>query len=1181
MRFDASLMPTNAAGHNLDVGKMGIKQRLWLTEAANAVANRLSFKNAKTVFKVNQKAVNNWFTLDTALSILERGGKIEFDAKLGMQTADDLAKRSLQLKATGLLNEVGATGRITPELRFKYNLPQATPLELIEDSAGDNFRAWLSSAAQGTASSRQMSDALANTRYLANVDLIPSPNSSLGRIDGDMFKFNKDSKGNWMRPLIGYFDQRSTIEKISKSGHSMALTQSVAERIAVLTQGKTHVNRLAANLTAMPEIRPAMDVAGMANDQLTGMGGGVGQMAGEILPNRFKWRDNVPTLSASKLQESTERHGRAEFEQLMAGVGMRDIVTQVTSAGQSSQRAMLDQYFSLRPGWDVEKIQPMSAGKYGFELKDTAANRARLGMSETEKWQPSLMPNERLGTPIVVDDVAKAAIEAFNKITDTLIDADNVIRKATRLKPVDYKPFFAPVRNTKNKLIGFVFDSNDKLVRGRTIVADSQDEYNKLVTRTLDDFGGGSGFTVKSRHQLEKLRDIYDEAQLDWIDPGVNPANMKGSQKGGLTGAYVQQGAFNEALEWVQRKLSAQSQDTLRQLMREPLQVARANASAERGLAKDARNAYDVYEHALTGRGQAFEETSVLDKKFKSVEEGLNKVLANSALSTPARYIIDLAERVGMNPADLSGKKTFKEIADAMGPHTPFANVQEFLDSRGIRPPPTIKGMSSKLNSLAASVYLRWLELPHALLNGLGLMATMPGAIMGGKAPISTFVNVSGKNIGIIDGAQISARGMKRMLKKGSNADWQHMLKNGDATQSVIEYHQQLGAIQSQAGFMKWADKADKWASIASEKSEAWSRQVAHFVGLEMADYHQIQGMEARHNFAREIANSMIADYAPINRPELFNSGFGSLIGLFQSYALNHYTKMFRWMENGEYAKAGLQASVQATMFGLNGTYGVGALFDLRDSQLAGGDDPTMTDIIYSRFGPVLGGAIVHGSVSELTQLALWTRGDMSPRVPAFSGPLPAIDIGTKVANGFVDGISAFLNAMPGEGTNAVLEAVQRDMPSRIMRSWLTFATGGKEIDAYGQVMTETQTWADTIARTIGVRSSRQQSELEAFYAGKGAMERDAANMEKLRMSFRAAVRNAGGDPEKVNPIQYFNDYVEAGGNPRSFKTWARNLLRDSDSSRSMEALKGSMSTQRSALETWRYQAYGGWETRQ
>lgn len=1176
--IDASLRPMRG-GTAVNVGNMNLKDRLALTHGMERLVKNVVSPTSKTQFKLTKAGMENWFTLDTAAEILRRDGKIEFDSAItGMSTVEDLMRKSLKLKAESVLAEIGTVGKITPELRFKYNLPQATAMETIEDAAGDGFREWLRTAASDKFTTKELGQALDDMKAIQGIDLLPPAGSPVSRVDGNMFGFNKNRNGTWLRPMLGYFDPKSQIEKLSQQGHSLAVTRAKAERTALLMRDNTHVAGLVSMLAQMPEIRQAMDVAGLSVDQLTAMGGGIGQALGEILPKRFIVRDNQTILAASKLQEATERHGRAVFDQLVNSVGMRDVLTQITSTGGASQRAMLDQYFSLRPGWDIEKMTLIDKDRWAFELKDTKSNRQRLGMDEEEAWTPQMMQNERLNTPIVVDGVGKSAIESYNKLTDELIRADNTIRRATGLKDVEYKPFFAPVADTKNAHVGFVFGPDDKLIPGRTIVATSQDEYDKMVKRTIDEFGPGSGFTVRTKGHLQRMRDIYDEVALDWVDPGISSASAgMGSQKGGLTGAYVRQGAFNEALEWIQRKTMAQSQDALKQLMHESVLVARANSVAENALqSTPKRNAFDVYEHMLTGRGESYAATSILDKKLKAVEEGLNKVIANSAISIPARHIMDLAERFGMSPGDLNGKKTFESINRELGPYTPFANVMEYLDSRGVRPPPTIKGMATKMNTLAASVYLRWFELPHALLNGLGLMAAMPATIMSGRAPVSTFVNVKGTQLGVTDGMKITANAMKRMFQGRSGADWEHMLKNGDATQSVIEYHQQLGSIQSQAGFMKWIDKADKWVSIASEKSEAWSRQVSHFVGLELADMHGIRGTEARHNFAREVANSMIADYAPINRPELFASGFGSMIGLFQSYALNHYTKMFRWMEKGEYAKAGVQAAVQATMFGVPGTYGIGTLMDMRDS-LQTGSEPTALDMIYNRFGPVLGGAIAHGSISEITGLALWTRGDMSPRVPGASGSLPAIDLGMKVANGFVDGVSSFLNAMPGEGANAMLEVVSREMPNRVLKSWLMLANGGNEIDAYGQVMSETQTWMDFAARTIGVRSTRQQAELEAFYAGKGAMERDSAKMERLRESFRSSVRNNGGDPEKVNPMQYFNDYVEAGGNPRAFKTWVKNLLRDSDSARSVQSLKGSLSTTKSALEVWRYGAYGAW----
>lgn len=1185
IRLDASLTPIQANGPHvkaLDVAKLDLKDRMHLTGVADALVRKLSAADSKIQFNLTDKAAKSWFSLDMAAEILERGGKIQFDKTAGnIRDLAAIKRESLRLKATAVLNELGNAGRITPEIRFKYNLPQATAMEQIEDPAGDMFRIWLNEAASGKNSADDMAGALQDMRVIQGVTLRPPNNGKLPRIDGDMLNFNRAKDGSWMRPIVGYFEPRSQIKKISERGNRAALQRAVAERVSILSSGKTHVNDLARDIFSNPdELRVAMDTRALTDNQVTGLGGGIAQAAGEFLPNMFKWRDNPVILAAAKIQQRAERHARAVFESMMQKVGMQDIITRVTSSGHAPQRAMLDQYFSLRPGWDIDDVESIGNGLYGFKLVDTPSNRKRLGMSESEAWVDELMPNERTGKAIAVDDVALSAIQAFNRLSDELLAADNALRASRGLEPVAAKKYFAPVEDVRNKYVGFILGPDEKIIPGRTIIADTEEELNRIRQRTLAELG--PGHRMQSKAQYDRLRTVWDDSEMDWIDPGIAAATAHlGNQKGGLTGAYVKQGAFNNALEWIQRKTMAQSQDTIRNIMRESILVADVNGTAEkvmRGGEKAPRNVYDSYKYALTGQNAEYRATSILDGKvLRSAEAAVNKVLADSAIAVPARHIVDLAERLGMHPGDLSGAKTYKQIAERMGPYTPFKSAMEYSESNGIRPPPTVKAIATKLNTLAASVFLRWLELPHALMNGIGLIATMPATVLGGRAPVTTFVNVHGQNIGIVDSGKIMANGMKRMFNKGASADWKEMLRNGDATQSVIEYHQQLGSIQSQAGFNKWAKSIDKWASIASEKSEAWSRQVAHFVGLELADYHGIKGMSARHDFAREIANAMIADYAPINRPELFGSGFGSLLGLFQSYGLNHYTKMFRWMETGQYGKMGMQAAIQASMFGVPGTYGANMLLDFRDSFNDTGE-PTAVDMIYSRFGPVLGGAIVHGGVSELSRLALWTRGDMTPRIPGMAGMPPAISLGLRVANGFVDGVSASLNAMPGERANAMLEAVSTAMPNRVLKSWLILANGGNEIDAYGQVMSETRSWMDTVARTVGLRSTRQQAELEAFYATKGAMERDAARMEKVRKSFRAAVRNNGGSMENLNPMQYFNDYVKAGGNPSGFKSWVRNTLRDADSARSVQALRGSMSTAASALEVWRYGAYGAWD---
>ena len=415
------------------------------------------------------------------------------------------------------------------------------------------------------------------------------------------------------------------------------------------------------------------------------------------------------------------------------------------------------------------------------------------------------------------------------------------------------------------------------------------------------------------------------------------------------------------------------------------------------------------------------------------------------------------------------------------------------------------------------------------------------------------------------------------MSKKGT-ADYRWMVAHGDAKQSTFEYQQVLNAVENHTGFNKLVDRIDDVLSYASDNSENLSRQMSHFVGLRMADYQGIKGMTARHNFAREFANASIADYNPANRPELYNTALGSVVGLFQSYVTNQYTKMFRWIEDGQWAAFGTQAVAQAALFGIPSTYGIGHLFDLKDSGNATGE-PSLMDAAYHRFGPVVGGALMHGGVAELAQVALWTRGDINLRLPMAGGQLPpGIDVLKRFGTMFTGVVKESLNQGPIDALPAMIEIVQREMPNRVMKGIMALTMlDGKETDRYGQVMTETRTWMDTLWRAAGLRSRRAQQELEVFYANKSDIDRDAARMDTVRRKLRTDVRNAASDGDLINPDDYFESYVAAGGTPRRYRSWLNQIMSDATTTRAAQQLKKSIETPRNNLALWRYGAYGAW----
>jgi hypothetical protein len=190
----------------------------------------------------------------------------------------------------------------------------------------------------------------------------------------------------------------------------------------------------------------------------------------------------------------------------------------------------------------------------------------------------------------------------------------------------------------------------------------------------------------------------------------------------------------------------------------------------------------------------------------------------------------------------------------------------------------------------------------------------------------------------------------------------------------------------------------------------------------------------------------------------------------------------------------------------------------------------------------------------------------------------PGVDVVRRFANMFTGSISPFLNSLPQDALPAAIENIQREMPNRMMKGIIGVMQGGMETDRSRNIIHSNQSWLDSISRVAGVRSARQQLELTAFYAGKADMERDAGRREKVRNQFRTDVRAASRSGTQLDPMKYFDKYVESGGNPKAFRSWFKQIVRDSANPRAMTELRRNLENPRNQVALWRYGGYGAWD---
>lgn len=1129
-----------------------------------------------------------WLQMDYALELARRGGQVDLVSQSPFKTLHDVQVASLQKKGAVL----GNRSAITDLDRIRYNLPLATSFERVVDPNGDSLKAIFIAAQRAGVTS----DDLIQARRTGQQLLELSENQrTKDRLDGDIFNFQYSSRagheGEYLRPVLGFFSDNA-----APQWSKFSLAESVAEVKAFRFHELTGPNagRMTTQLTqetyASPLLRDAQNIAGLADNQVTGTGNRVSETMRTMVTAEMAARDNKSILAAQRLRHLINQQADHYLGETLKRE-MGDVVNRVNSAANTPSRQLVNQFLSNRAGWELEDTPILTTNRNGgdfwvFPLKQDSEQNARLLGHAV--GPDDYMLNLRTGEPIALDDLGLEFMNRFNNMTSSYLMDKNALRRAMGIRELHHQNWYTPPPNTRGKYFGFTFDANNDVVFGGGIVADTAEEFQRLVRAHEAQLPPGQRFI--SHENVEAFGDLWDRAGMDWIDPGAN-MTRSAHNRGTLSSSTVNQRAVEDAMEWIRRTNQSVADDTVRVIFDGPLSVVNARkAVAEKGGNPLSRSIWDHYEEALMGRMAGRSEKSPTGRLATKLDETIDGALAAAWPYARGgwRHVRDLFQRVGFrgNPTG----RNFQELTDELAEFMPYRDAMDYAEqTHKLSPPPEIRKIADKLNKFSAAMLLRWLEFPMAAMNMIGVVTNLPSILQASGVRTLPRISRQGSNLQFLDTYKIMAQGFKDMLSRKSHQDWQYMKRNGDTTQSVLELNTTMGLVDSRSAFGRILlgdpraplnAKGEKTVkgmgidgviSLATDTTEEWSRTWAHFVGLRLADASGIIGREARHNFAREIANQTIANYNPLNRPELFHSAFGSLYGLFASYMMQYNMRLFRWMETGQFAALGRQMATQASMFGLGSVPGFGAIQALAGGAVSGdpstGDTPI--DHIYERFGPAAGSAVAHGGIAAIAQLfgasynagpALYTRGDANLRGPSMnmSQMFAGFGVVKSVAEGIMDMAEHTLSDNTVGSQQRIAEILARNMPNRAIKGAITvLMAGGKDVDKSGQVMAETRSGLESAYRILGTRSVRQQGEIEAYYLNNKAMDMDAARLAKLRLSTRALIRQ--GDYDRLPEI--FTKYLDSGGKPWNFQQWIKSQVQESQDSRGQRQLLKAMRT--------------------
>ncbi len=1158
----------------------------------------------------------NWFQLDLAEEVLRRNPNANVVFPAGM-TRESAQVESLAQKAEALRARIGSGKPQDSELaklRVRYNIPKLTSYERGLLGAQEHPIESLihGIAAYGPDEIRGMD--INELKKAASVikqigDFAPSAPKDFESFTGNSFKFMLDESGKPIKPIMMY----SRPFQVTEWTQDFLAERMAANKMQVVgslsrAEDAPMTRSIVDEMLNSPDLEKAARTHELMDAQIQGAFGSspqspFGAARNALVTSEWRDRDNPIMLAATRLRELVIRKARDHMKAVV-DAALGDSLSRLENPRNATSKLLLNQFHSFRSGWDlspnpVRETNPVREGEfYKFTLSDTKANRDRFKQTfghDMPAGQTLLAPN---GTEIVLDQFAMETQQAFNFVTDSIIKEKNALLRANGRGEIARLDWYTPPQNTNGKYIGFVLGPDNKPVPGMTVVEDTQEAFNRsreALAPKMNELG--LGYTFRTRDEIRGFASIWDRAQMDFIDPSTTAVQPGKLNRGTLAGNQIRTDAFNDSLQYVRDQYLKQADDIIESMMKESINSSKARANIAGGATRNKagfyreqkyRSIYDMYLENLLGKSKLNSSGSFVGRIYNSIEGTIDKFLEAGTPTVSKVWIAtnDWINKLKPWDSSESGRKDFEALSKKLGKYMPFESAVQMLERQGAgATPPTLAKITGGINRFTAALLLRMFEVAHPIMNLSGIVNAMPSVIRAatdGKdaAFVTSFNLPGGKSVSVVDMSKIASRAFKRAWSRESEADYKYMVQHGFLSQEVAEFQRQFGAIDSPGKFMSFfngnAGKAteggvkgkfyDKglvgWLSILSDKSEDFSRSWGHMVGLELADMMKIQTREQRHAFAHEIANKMIANYSPQNRPEIFQGAMGAPIGLFQSFVMNYYQRLFRYLETKNYQALGMQYAMQSGLFGVTGIPG----FQQFSKFMTDDQGHSAEDGFYERFQGPLGDLLGAGILSNIPKIFgadavdLYSRGDVNPRIPGVPtgtgsvlDAIPGTAVLRKIYDGIAEGLQQFDDAHPGLSGTQLAEVASNMIANRPLSGMIEqFFAGGNDTDRYGQLVNDTQSASEMAYRLIGLRSLRQSEQVNAFYANKNAMEHQAAAKDILRLATRAAMRD-GTFEDKADEI--FTKYLENGGDPRHFRRWLKENYEAATESRAQRQL--------------------------
>lgn len=307
--------------------------------------------------------------------------------------------------------------------------------------------------------------------------------------------------------------------------------------------------------------------------------------------------------------------------------------------------------------------------------------------------------------------------------------------------------------------------------------------------------------------------------------------------------------------------------------------------------------------------------------------------------------------------------------------------------------------------------------------------------------------------------------------------------------------------------------------------------------------------------FINTFLNRVQGNITASQRPKIFQGVIGQAVGLFQSYMFNLMQQATRHMTNGNSKGTLEMLAINSTLFGMQSLPAWAPLNNMVAQQNREGFG--LDTSIYSVAGEDIGNWLMYGTLSNVTQLGVFSRGQIGlglidpttgvmEKIPAVSMMKRTLDsIGTTLTNLGNGGkpIDALLEGLSLNGLNRpIAELAQLTLGYQPTRR-------GDVIDYTNVNFDNFQSWWAIFGAMLGSKNLDSAIIRQQYYT---QYSREAALNSKLN-PLMEEVKNdlRSGELTQERLTSIMKSYAAAGGDLKKFQKWLVNAMVNSKASQS------------------------------